>query len=359
MSFTKLPHQKRSRISATWAGAFVALCLAACSSGDPAKPNTSGTGGAGGSNSGGTGGTGGSGGGSGADAGATDPSAVIGAFAIRLNPPIDQEPAYTSVEGSVLNAPRPSVVQWKLVAEEGGCKLSTPFTPFCERGCPGGTCVADDKCQESPSPRSVGTATVKGLKGESGPVDVVLPGESPNYVYVLGATPKLAFPPFQEGADVELSTTGGDFPAFTTKTKGISLLEVTSPNPIRAAQNEPMQLRWKPPASAQPSRIIVDLNISHHGGTKGVIECDVPDNGSLDVPASLMTKLIQLGVAGYPTVDIIRRTASSFATPSGKIEFIVASRIVREVLVPGFTSCSEKEPCPGGKVCQQDMLCPK
>ena len=43
------------------------------------------------------------------------------------------------------------------------------------------------------------------------------------------------------------------------------------------------------------------LEISHHGGRKGQLVCRTDDNGSLMIPAELVTELINLGWKDPPS----------------------------------------------------------
>ena len=108
----------------------------------------------------------------------------------------------------------------------------------------------------------------------------------------------LPSPPGAEGGDVKLAVTQGVFGPFNLLSKIVAPL--SSPGTVTMASGEPLQLTWEKPGQADLARIQVKVDISHHGGTKGQIDCDVPDTGSLEISAGLITKLIDLGVAGIP-----------------------------------------------------------
>jgi hypothetical protein len=90
---------------------------------------------------------------------------------------------------------------------------------------------------------------------------------------------------------------------------------------------------------------------------KGQIECDVPDTGSFDVPAPLITALVNLGRAGYPTVKVTRRVIAKAPTQPN-VTLTISSMVEREVDT-GVISCgaTSSPPCPAGKTCQADFTC--
>ena len=71
---------------------------------------------------------------------------------------------------------------------------------------------------------------------------------------------------------------------------------------ITLDENMPMNLKWKVPNNSGHSKVSVYIDISHHGGVKGVIRCETSDDGEMDVPASLLKKLKALGVFGFPKI---------------------------------------------------------
>jgi hypothetical protein len=113
---------------------------------------------------------------------------------------------------------------------------------------------------------------------------------------------------------------------------------------------QPTALTWVPPGQAGISRVQIVLEISHHGGYKGEIDCDVPDTGSFEIPATLVTALVNLGRAGYPTVGVTRHsTVAASAMPGVKLR--VLSYVERPVDT-GVISCGIGESmCPDGTTC--------
>ncbi len=116
-------------------------------------------------------------------------------------------------------------------------------------------------------------------------------------------------------------------------------------------------MTWTPPAAGAASKIALKLDISHHGGSKGKIECEVADSGSLTLSAAMMTRLLDLGAAGFPTVEVTRQATTHALATSGRVELMISSQVERPVTVPGVRSCTEDENCVAPETCQSDLTC--
>jgi hypothetical protein len=197
---------------------------------------------------------------------------------------------------------------------------------------------------------------VTGLRAAGGPVDLTIPAEPPAFVYQLPSGLQLAYPPFAPGAAIDITGSGGDIGSFMVSGKGISPLAVTDET-IFVEAGKPTRLHWTAPTGAETTRVHVSLNISVHAGTKGTIECDVADTGSLEIAAPLVTGLVALGIAGFPSVTITRTALSSASVSAGRLELSILCEQTRLVIVPGQTSCVEDRDCPAGKTCQTSLLC--
>jgi hypothetical protein len=136
---------------------------------------------------------------------------------------------------------------------------------------------------------------------------------------------------------------------------GIAPLELTAR--AQPVSGQPLALAWKPPAQANVSRIEIEMDLSHHGGSKGKIECDVPDTGSLAIPAAQITALQGLGISGFPTVIVTRVATGSTTTRLGRATLRVVASVERAVEVEGLHSCTANEDCPAGMTCQVDLKC--
>jgi hypothetical protein len=283
---------------------------------------------------------------------------MVRAVAARGDQP--ESPAYTSMVGRVYDAEVPPNITWTATAEEGACTLLEPSIPACDPACSGtDVCVADGRCVAYPRSLDLGTVTLRGLMRQSGEGEIAIdPPPSKNYQLPGGV--QLAYPPFAERDAITLDAEGGELPAFTIETTGIAELDPTIDGPLRFTAESATELRWAPAADAAASRILVRVDISHHGGQKGEIVCDAEDTGSLAIPAALGAQLIDLGIAGYPSLQITREAIGTANAGGARIELVVASPVTLELDIPGLVSCDEpgaQGVCPDGQQCQPDWRC--
>jgi hypothetical protein len=283
----------------------------------------------------------------------------LGTFSVQLIAPRMETdgtttPGYTSVLGKVYDGVTPDTVVWEVAATSGGCTLSIPHVPFCATAC-GSTmaCVADDTCAPYPAAQSVGAVHLDGVKTTAG-TGVDLTAVANSY-QVAGAT--LAYPAFAEGDAITLTASGSAFAtAFTASSKGVATLALTNAGSLALVAGAPLALGWTAPASAG-STIHVKLDISHHGGSKGKIECDAGDSGALSVASSLVDQLLGLGVAGFPTIIVTRAATGYAAVATGHVDLVVASEVEVAIGVPGVQSCTSDDQCTAPATCQDDLTC--
>ncbi|HEX6243295.1 MAG TPA: hypothetical protein VFZ61_20415 [Polyangiales bacterium] len=355
-------------------GTVLALALAGCPEENPSEEGEGGEQDAGG-NTGGGADAGASADAGGRDAGGQTEDAggggntgeKVGTFTIELKAPVPASggsaatEGYSSISGKVFDRPVPAEVIWEQDMSQGGCVLVKPRVPFCEKPCGTGVCVEDDKCAPNAEPQVVGTVTITGLKQTGGStadikIDPVGNDNPASRVYSTPGDVSLPYPPFAEGADVKLQAPGGSLGAFSMTAKGIAPLEVTTTAfPLKTGMSLP--LAWKTPGQGAASRVFVEVDISHHGGTKGKIQCDVADTGSLELAAPLITRLLGLGVAGFPTITLTRVSKASGQTSAGPVELQIIEEVGRAVQIDGLVSCSGPSDCPSGKTCQADLTC--
>jgi hypothetical protein len=331
--------------------ASVSLVVGGCSS-DDSKAASGGASSSGGSAS--TGGSGASTGGSGASTGGSGnqsgSTGRVGNFQVLLADAIAElgSPANTSLVGYVYDhQPPPSDVVLKLDREQGGCQLLVPANPFCEPDCDADhVCTADSKCSPRAVAQSVGVVHVTGLQ----PVDFTMDPAPPGFAYQPSGDVHLAYPPCTEGADVKLEADG-----FSISGKCISPLVLDGSGSISVKSGQALHLTWTAPGQSNISRVSIHIDLAHHGGKKGEIDCDVADTGSFDIPEPLVTRLVGLGLAGFPTVDVSRNSVATAAAEPG-IKLTITSTTSRP-LDTGVVSCGDTLPCPSGMSCAADRTC--
>ena len=276
---------------------------------------------------------------------------ITGTFQISLKTAIENEKAYTSFFGKVFDGKTPSTTIWEEKNSIGECKLLIPRIPFCEQPCTSGSvCTEDNICQSYPGEINIGIIQLEGLQTISGETTINIEPVANNY-QLVGV--ELEFPPFSERDDIILKAEGNlEVSSFTLTTKGITPLELKNDSiPIEQAKS--VTLNWTPPSSNTKSKIYVKLDVSHHGGTKGKIECETEDSGSLVIAANLLKSLLDLGVAGFPTVILSRKVKDQI----GQIEFTIVSTFEKLVTIDGVVSCFNDSDCPENQKCQSDRQC--
>ena len=75
------------------------------------------------------------------------------------------------------------------------------------------------------------------------------------------------------------------------------------------------------------------------------------------IPAALVTKLLSLGVAGFPTVVVTRQWIGSTTIAPGRVDLVISSSLERTVTIDGLVSCTDTVDCPDGQTCQSDLTC--
>jgi hypothetical protein len=347
--------------------AWVAACVAsfACGGDDDDSAPSGGAGS--GAESGSGGNTAGSGGksdagsggkseaGSGGAANAKSNAALYGSFDVSLvaakekTATSEASAAATKVVGLFYGARHYPMTLLEQQTVVGECTLSTPIKPFCEQGCTG-KCTADDVC--SPQGEKLPLGDIHFVIGKN-EYDL----EAVAHNYQLAAGEKLPYPPCDEGDTASIEVGGGDYEGFSIETSCIAVLDAGGPFPMEPGK--PLDLTWSAPGDPNVASMHIKLDVSHHGGSKGQIDCDVPDTGAYSIPAELVDQLLDLGVAGFPTVQLTRNaTAHPEGGEPSNVTMAVDMMVEREVTIPGLVSCSsDDKQCPDGQVCQTDLSC--
>jgi hypothetical protein len=315
-------------------------CLAfeaGCSSDKPDASNSSA-----GSGSGGTPPVGAAGTGSGAAGSAATGTEPQGSVVVSLNPPVGDSAGYSTLIGRFFAGPTPDPFPLKLDSKADGCELLVPNLPFCSEACTPDVCTANDVCTPYPQPLGVGTITVSGLGDELS----LMPAST----MVVYQSPSLAYPPCTEGSKVKASAD-----SFTLEADCLGPLELTGPDPLPVKTGEVVHVTWVAAPAGSKSRIRIGLDVSHHGGKKGQIDCEVPDTGSFDIPEPLVTKLLGLGLAGYPTINV-NRVSVGLDAAHPDVSLLLSAAITRAVDT-GVISCQDDAECPDDKTCQKVGIC--
>lgn len=292
--------------------------------------------------------------------GAGRPDVLVGAFQIALVRPVpatatgDAAPGYTSFFGKVFDGPTPDTTVWDLVAADGGCRLLTPRAPWCESGCGADACVEDGVCQPWPKAHAVGTLQVSGVTGADGGTTFNIEPIGTSYQPTGGTLP---YPAFAPAAPIVVAAAGSALCGpFEAQALGVAPLELTS-GAVAIEPGTPMALTWAAPGLTPGAVVHVKVDLSHHGGSRGLLLCDVEDTGALTVPVALSDGLVGLGYSGFPTIVITRRSTGSAVIPPGRVDVVVSSAVELPVSLPGLTSCTDDADCPPGETCQFDLKC--
>ncbi len=277
-----------------------------------------------------------------------------GYFRIILNEKTEFSQGLPSLKGKIYDGHMPSSILWRETAKSGACTLFEPEAPLCIPGCGSDAlCVSDDVCEAFPNLISAGKVTVTGVKTLAGANSFTMDPIQNGYQPPAGTN--IAYIPFSEGDPVTVTAAGDTgVGAFVLNGKAVARLDLLNDS-IALEDGKPVQLRWIPPGRDVGSTIKVMMDLSHHGGSKGKIECETADNGSLDVSASLVDALRALGVTGWPTIEVTRRTV--VANPKVGITLEIESPIAHVLSIPGLISCTGDEDCPDGQTCQILLRC--
>jgi hypothetical protein len=253
------------------------------------------------------------------------------------------EADYTAFSGTVADGVVPITVL-EPVGEGDGCTLLRRNNPFCDPLCmPGTTCDFDGTCIPYPANHDVGVVTVSGLLQA-----VEIDPTPPNFNYF---DTNLDHPAWAPDSPMELRAAGGDYDAFELHGRGVEMIEPTFPE-LSMAVDQPLEVEWTPGGGG--ARVYLALNVDQHGLTPVTLVCEVEDNGSLEVPAELITDFLAFGISGYPVTHYYRQTADSVEIAPGCVDFLVRTHRQTPLTVEGHTPCDSPDDCPDGETC--DLL---
>ena len=255
---------------------------------------------------------------------------------------------YTGVNGLIMEGVVPGAVPQR-VAQEGACALEQSIVLFCDPGCvPGETCGHDGDCIPYPANISVGPVTITGLMEP-------LSMEAKWGNHYTNPAP-LPHPGFAAGAALTLQAAGEDLPGFTLQGIGVEPL-VAPKTPVTVTSEAALQISWTAPGDDLGARVEAVLNINNHGATSAWVRCLAEDAGALEIPASLVQKLYTMGLSGFPSLELTRKSSDGVQSQSGCVDFTVESRASIGVSVEGVVSCTSDAGCPPDQTCGVDLQC--
>ena len=132
---------------------------------------------------------------------------------------------------------------------------------------------------------------------------------------------------------------------------GIEPLKAVAGQTLNVEKDKPLTIKWVTPPANGAGRVHLQMDIAHHGGVAAEIHCDLPDTGSVTIPAPLITALIDKGAFGFPMVSLARRSTDSATVGPGCVEFNVAASIDLSLNVDGVVSCTTDAECPATQIC--------
>jgi hypothetical protein len=283
----------------------------------------------------------------------TSTAQSFGTFRVKLIPENNEDPenpdaAYTSIVGVMCDGPTLPEFIFEEKMKSGPCRLLKAISPYCaDCGGLGSKCVAENSCMTEPNKISVGKLTINGFKSSGAKMSFTIE-PSNRFAYQMSGV-QLDYPPSGEGDTITFSAEGSaSAAAFSLKVRGITPLVVLS-DTIILEDTKPITLKWEPPKVAGFSTIFVKIDISYHGGTKGQIQAECEDNGSLTIPGPMLDQLKSYGMAGWPTVDITRRSVG--VDEISKAQAVIECTVVKLLTIPGLTSCNGNDVCPDGQTC--------
>jgi len=267
---------------------------------------------------------------------ACDPASRLGGFRVA------NEETYTTVDGNVQSKVVTSIKS-ALVGNEAGCELVKRSYPFCDPACESGqVCTVDGTCVSEPKSLNLGTVSITGL---AAPVSMepVQPGNR----YFDTSLPMVGF---DAGAKVRLRTSKADLAALDMNAVGVVPLELLDSTFV-VERDKPLLVRWKK-ASEGKGEIRVTVNVDQHGSSPVTLECVAADVGSHEIPAKLVSALLDAGVTGFPTGHVFRESYDSTEVKKGCVDFAVASHRLAKISVVGHTPCMRPADCKAPQICE-------
>ena len=268
--------------------------------------------------------------------GECDTAARIGRFTV------ESQSDFGVVQGAVFEGVVPTSIP-RLASEAGACKLFERRNLTCTPACVGATtCGENGACVPYPRQISVGNVTISGLTQATN-----LSPQSPGNGYFA---PDADNPPFTVGREVTLKAEGRSGGAgFELKGFGSAALGTKPTWLIEAGKS--LNVQWQNGDSSARTRVTVELTVDQHGISPLTLACEFEDTGVASIPASVIDRLLDSGVSGFPNGRIFRRTADRVVIDLGCVDFLVGSPLAADVSVAGVVPCKKVADCPTGQTC--------
>ncbi len=209
-------------------------------------------------------------------------------------------------------------------AVSGPCLLLNRAAPECTPECnqQKEQCALDESCVPLPVLLDVGAVVVSGLNFET----VMDPKANNDYS-------KFDYPQepvFDPGSFIAVTAPGGDFGPISLQGQGVADLVLVAP-PESLSKDTSLDLGWE--VSDGPGEIFVQVSLENHATTPLTIQCQLPDEGGIQVPAAFVNALLEAWVAGTVVVSVQRRTVDAEDYKTGCIEFQVYSDLTWDLQV--------------------------
>jgi hypothetical protein len=154
---------------------------------------------------------------------------------------------------------------------------------------------------------------------------------------------------------ITAATSGGDYPPFSLEARGVEPLAFDGAD-LSVGHGRSLEVTWGPPT--RPGAAHITAMVALQPSVSGpMIECTFADTGAASIPASLLDRLLDLGINGYPLVRLTRRTVTSTNIAPGCVELDVNATVRRGLSVDGVTLCSESADCPPPLTCRPNYTC--
>ena len=255
---------------------------------------------------------------------------------------VESQSDFGVVQGAVFEGVVPTSVP-RLASEDGPCRLLERRNLVCTPACVGATtCGEGGACIPYPRQLSVGNVTISGLTQPTS----LSPQNPGNGYFAPGADN----PPFALGSEITLKAAGENGrPGFELKGLGSPPLG-TKPSWLIERGNG-LSVIWPNGGPGARTRVTVELSVDQHGVSPLTLACEFEDTGSAIIPASVVDRLLDSGVSGFPNGRIFRRTADRVLLDLGCVDLLVGSPLAADVSVAGVVPCKKVGDCPMGQTC--------